>query len=155
MNAESGRINAPGESAKELVLRYRICWEVDAERTYVNHELRTIGFSLQLFGTHEPGTGHVTPGCEHCLIVQAALKKVAASILPQDKRLSRYEVTIASRSLSYSHTRGDRPDVGATITILHRGPWDQPVDDCEERCLKDMEQALGELGASKGAWHAT
>jgi hypothetical protein len=154
MIAEGGGQDSQNESARDLVLRYRVCWEVDTERTYVSHELRTIGFSLQLFGTHEPGTEHISPGCEHCLVVQAGLKKIISSILPQDKRLSRYETTLGSRSLSYSHVRGDRPDVGAKIKILHRGPWDQPVDDCEERCLKEMEQALGELGASKGAWHA-
>lgn len=154
MNTQSENKVLQSDQIKDLVRRFRVCWEVEPESTYVNHQLRKVGFSLQLFGTHPPGTEHVSPGCEHCIVVQTALKRIIHSILPKDERLSRYEVTIDSRSLSYSHERGDRPDVGAKIQILHRGAWDQPVDDCEERCLKDMEQALGELGACKGAWRS-
>ena len=57
------------------------------------------------------------------------------------------------QSLIYSRQRADRPDVRLTIQILHRDHWDQPIDECEERCLKDMEQALRELGACEGAWN--
>lgn len=139
---------------KDMVQRFRVCWEVSPERALVDKKIQSIGFSLQLYGTHEPGTQHVTPGCEHCRRVQAALRKIADSILPREQRISRYEVTTDSRSLSYSHKRGDRPDVRVTIQILHRGGWDQPVDECEALCLKDMEQALSELGACKDVWRS-
>lgn len=152
MSAEVSDVDVQRRDVADLVRRFRVCWEVEPESTFVGHELRKIGFSLEIFGTHEPGTKHISPGCEQCVVVQDALKRIIHSILPKDERLSRYEVTVDSRSLTYSHQRGDRPDVGATIRILHRGPWDQPVDDCEERCLRDMEHALGELGAQMGSW---
>jgi len=152
VSTESSGGNTQNDGVGDLVRRFRVCWEVDPESASVNNELRKIGFSLQLFGTNELGTDNISPGSESCIVVQSALKRIIHSILHKDERLSRYEVTIDSQSLSYSNQRGNRPDAGANIRILHRDAWDQPIDDCEERCLKDMEQALGELGASKGAW---
>ena len=140
---------------KDLVQRFRVCWEVLPEQTFVNREMRNIGFSLELYGTHEAGTGRVEPGCVHCIKVQSALNEIAKWILPREERVSRYEVRIDRQSLSYSHERADRSDVRVTIRILHRGTWDQPVDPCELRCLSDMEHALSELGACKGAWKSS
>ena len=155
MSTESSGQNTQKDGVGDLVQRFRVCWEVDPESASVNNELRKIGFSLQLFGTNELGTDDISPGGERCIVIQSALKTIIHSILPKDERLSKYEVTVDSQSLSYSHQRGDRPDVGATIRILHRGPWDEPIDDCQERCLKDMQQALGELGAFEGAWQGS
>lgn len=151
--ADSQYFERPGLSKiKDLVERFRVCWEVHPEQALIRKEIRKIGFSLELYGTHEPGTDHVCPGCCHCQRVQAALKEIAAWILPRERRASIYEVDVDFQSLTYSRERGDRPDVRVIIQILHRNNWDQPIDGCEERCLKDMEQALDELGACKGAW---
>src|SRR3990170_3796561 len=48
---------------KQLVKRYRICWEVLPEYVYEDHERRQTGFRLELVGTHEPGVDHPEPGC--------------------------------------------------------------------------------------------
>jgi hypothetical protein len=154
MNEGNNEHEAVQEDLAASVQRYRVCWEAGPEIAFVEQASRKIGFSLELFGTQEPGTAPLSPGCDRCILIENALKRIIHSILPKDKRLSRYEVTIGSQSLSYSRSRGQRPDVGATIRILHRGAWDGPVDDCEERCLKEMEQALIGLGASEGAWQA-
>ncbi len=152
MNTKTASKDPHWDQVRDFVRRFRVCWEVSPERAVVDKEIRNIGFSLQLYGTHEPGTQHISPGCEHCRRVQSALSKIADEILPRERRLSRYEVAVENQSLSYSHMRGDRPDVRVTIQILHRGAWDQPIDECEARCLKDMELALSELGACKDAW---
>lgn len=137
---------------KDLVQRYRVCWEVYPERAPVGKEIRNIGYSLELYGTHEPGTGLVSPGCIHCRGIQSALNEIAKWILPREQRASWYEVTIDRRSFTHSRQRAERPDIRATIRILHRSKWDQPVDACEMRCLSEMEHALRELGACPGAW---
>lgn len=147
---------------KDVVKRFRVCWEVypeqalinvvDRTHAHVSRELRKIGISLELYGTPEPGTEDLSPGGHPCRRVQAALKEIADSILPRDERPCRYEVEIDTGSLSYSRERVDRPDVRVTIKILHRNGWDQPIDESEARSLQDMEQALRELGACKGAW---
>jgi hypothetical protein len=84
--------------------------------------------------------------------VQSDLKEIADWILPKEERLSKYQVEIETQSLTYSRERGERPDVRVTIHIVHRHDSDQPIDSCEVRCLKEMEQSLSELGACKGAW---
>jgi hypothetical protein len=137
---------------KDLVQRHKVCWEAHPEQVLVSSQVRGIGFVLELYGTHEVGTDHVSPGCEHCVNVKSALKEIAYWILPREERPSMYQVEIEGQSLSYSSERGDRADVRATIRILHRHRWDHPIDDCEVRCLKEMERSLSELGACKGAW---
>ena len=137
---------------KDLVQRFRVCWEVYPEQVLARDEIQKVGFALELYGTHEPGTLHVTPGCEHCRPVQAALREIAHWILPREKRPSMYEVSVQWQALSYSRERGERPDVQITIRILHRSDFENPVDECEVRCLKEMEQALGEIGACRCVW---
>jgi hypothetical protein len=153
-NPKGIRISEPTglSTIKDLVRRHKVCWEVFPERALVKPGIRSIGFALELYGTHEPGTEHVDPGCENCRKVQSDLREIADWILPKEERPSMYQVEIETQSLTYSRERGDRPDVRVTIHIVHRHDWEQPVDACEVRCLKEMEQELGELGACAGAW---
>lgn len=150
---------------KGLVQRFAVCWEAHPEQAVVTMldpkgqaprakaELRKIGFSLELYGTPEPAAKDVLPGCHDCLRVQSALKEIADWILPREERQCMYEVDVDTQSLSYSRVRADRPDIRVTIQILHRSNWDQPIDEYEECCLKDMERTLHEIGACEGAWN--
>lgn len=135
-----------------LVERFRVCWEVWPEYRFVGSEKRQIGFSLELYGTHEPQVAHPTPGCEHCLRVFTALQTIAAFILPREIRPSTYSIEIYDGALHYSHRRRDRPDVELPIKILHRHEFELPVDPCEIQCLNEMKQRLLELGACQGVW---
>lgn len=137
---------------KDLVQRFMVCWEVYPEQVLTKGEMRKVGFTLELYGTHEPGTEHVSPGCEHCRPVQAALREIAHWILPREERPSMYEVSVETQALSYSRQRGNRPDVRVTIRILHRSDLEKPIDECEVRCLKEMQQALCDLGACESVW---
>lgn len=139
-------------SIEELVQNFRVCWEVYKEQAVVNGRIREIGFELDLFGTHEPGVGHVAPGCEQCRRVQSALRRIAERIVPHEERPSRYEVSIEGQSLTYSSRRRNRPDVSLTIRIVHRSGFEEPINECEVRCLTEMQHALSELGACKSAW---
>ena len=150
---EAGLSEAAGLSKiKDLVQRHKVCWEARPEHVVFSSEARKIGFVLELYGTHEMGTDHVSPGCEHCTNVKSALREIANWILPREERPSIYQVEIEGQSLSYSPERGNRADVRVTISILHRHHWEQPIDDCEVRCLKEMEQSLSELGACNSVW---
>ena len=148
----------PGEVAaelKELVQRFRVCWEASSEDTYLEGEKRQIGFSLELIGTHEPEIKHPDPGCEHCRRVYSALKRIADWIMPKEERPTVYEIEPYRQAISYSHARHDRPDVTLTIRIVHRSDFDRPVDDCELRCLEEMKQSLKRLGVSERQWQTT
>jgi hypothetical protein len=150
---------------KGLVQRFAVCWEAHPEQAVVKvldpkgqaprakAELRKIGFSLELYGTPESGAKSVSPGYDHCPGVQSSLEQIARWILPREEFQCMYEIRTEPQSLIYSRIRADRPDVRLTITIFHRNNWDQPIDECEEYCLKEMERALHEVGACEGAWN--
>lgn len=140
---------------RELVQRFRVCWESWPEFLMVKREKRQIGFSLELSGTHERGVEHPSPGCQHCRAVYAALQTIAVYILPREQRPSRYEIEPYQTAISYSVRRRNRPDVTLAIRIVHREGYERPVDDCEERCLEEMKQRLRELGACERHWVAT
>ena len=136
----------------DLVNRYQVCWEVWPEYLVVGGKERQVGFELELCGTHQPGTEHIGPGCPACRRIYSALRSVADWILPQDERPSRYEIGPYDQAIRYSAVRGNRPDVTLSMRIVHRTGFDQPVDTCEVRCLKEMKQRLAELGAGERQW---
>lgn len=137
---------------RELVNRFRVCWEVWPENIVVEHQKRQIGFALELCGTHEPGVEHPSPGCEHCLRVYAGLQQIATHIMPREERPSVYDFQAYDYALHYAPKRRNRADVILTLKILHRSGYERPVDECEVRCLTEMKQRLRELGASEGQW---
>ena len=136
----------------DLVSRYQVCWEVWPESLMVAGKQQQVGFELELSGTHEPGTEHVSPGCPACHHVYGALLAIADWILPKEERPSRYEIGPYEQALRYSAVRGNRPDVTLSVKILHRRGFDQPVDQCEVRCLEEMKLRLKQLGACERQW---
>ena len=157
---ESSRLNV----IRDLVRRFAVCWEAHPEQAVVTvldpkqnerrfrRKIREIGFSLELCGTPEPWAKNVSPGGDDFRRVQSALKEIAEWILPREQRKCIFQIETELPSLHYSPVRKNRPDVCVTIQILHRNNWDQPIDDCEDSCLNEMERVLHELGACKGAW---
>ena len=140
------------EDPKELVRRYRICYEVWPECEMVGGVKRQIGLVLELSGTHEPGIENPEAGCIHCRKMFVAMRKIGEAILPPEGRPSRYEMDPYDQSIHYSHARGDRPDVSLTIRIFHREDFEKPLDACQERCLSEMLRHLQELGAGEIRW---
>ncbi len=137
---------------KELVQRFRVCWKVWPEFIYVNDEKRQIGYELELAGTHEPWVEHPDPGCDHCQRVFQALREIAERILPREERPSMYEIGPFNQSITYWSLHRKRPDIMLTVKIFHRQGYERPVDECEDRCLKEMEQRLREIGACHINW---
>jgi len=73
-------------------------------------------------------------------------------ILPKEERLSMYEIGPYEAALRYSKVRANRPDVTLSVKIVHRRGFDQPVDECEMRCLREMKEHLSQLGACERQW---
>ena len=67
---------------RELVERYRVCWEVWPESAMVDGRVRQIGFELELSGTHPQEVKNPSPGCHYCKQVFGALLRIAEHILP-------------------------------------------------------------------------
>ena len=85
---------AADESAiRDLIKRYKICWEVWPEWALNKGQMDKTGFDLELLGTHGEGKGGLCPGCNTCVEVYDAMRRVADFILPDTKGLPiRYEI---------------------------------------------------------------
>ena len=74
--------------------------------------------------------------------------------MPKEERDSRYEIEPYDHALHESPQRKLRPEVVLSMKILHRHGFDQMVDQCEERCLKEMRVKLAMLGVPAGQWRS-
>ncbi|HMR80651.1 MAG TPA: hypothetical protein PKD61_36325, partial [Polyangiaceae bacterium] len=76
-----------------------------------------------------------------------ALKTIALFLLPESGRASRYDIEQYSGAVRYPNDTSAGGYVTLTIRILHRGRFEAPPDECEVRCLEEMEAKLRALGA--------
>ena len=136
----------------ELVHRHKVCWEVWPEVCAGNHH-QQIGYELELFGSDEE-IEDFSPCCRECVRIGAALRSIADGIteLSDDVRT---EVVFGGQSLTYSPTRGNRPDVTLSIRILHRSAYENPLDQSERAYLEKMKARLRDLGACEHSWHGS
>ncbi len=135
----------------DLVRKYQVCWEVWPEYVMLYGKKEQVGFELELSGTHAD-MAHLSPGCQECRKVFAALVEIADWILPKDKRPTRYEFQPYETRILYAQARDYRPDVTLSIKLLHRENFFSAVDPCEERCLAEIQQKLRELGGCQRLW---
>ncbi|HEX7962608.1 MAG TPA: hypothetical protein VF493_22045 [Terriglobales bacterium] len=137
---------------RDLVARYKICWEVWPEGVFSKSHVEEIGYELELLGTHAEGTEHVNPGCGACIEVYEALHQIANWLIPQNTTIpSRFEIEPFEPALRYASVRHQRPDVVLEIKILHRCGL-APIDECEKHCVKVMQDKLSSIGAYRGCW---
>jgi hypothetical protein len=107
------------------------------------------GFDLELYGTHDHGHSSLTPGCERCVATYGDLRQIAEWILPKEERPSVSEIESFDHSLHGERSAKPRFEVELKIAIRHRHGWDRPVDECEKRCLGEMEAKLREIGVRR------
>ena len=135
---------------REIVVRHCVYYEVRRESVPLkDHSLQEVGFRLELHGRHAAGS-HPMPGCALCQEIYGGLREIAAWILPKEIRDSSYDLEAFDASLHYSHATKDPGSVQLGIDILHRSGFDRPVDACEVRCLREMEEKLKRLGVRRG-----
>lgn len=144
---------AANESAiRDLIQRYKVCWEVWPEVIPNGGRLEKTGFALELLGTHADGTEHISLGCDACVEVYFALWRLAKFIVPKDQNLPTcFEIEPFEPALRYCAMRRNRPDVLLEIKIKHRSGFG-PVDECEQHCLQLMQNRLDAFGAYRGRW---
>jgi hypothetical protein len=146
------------EHLREIARRHQVCYEVWPEWSIAEGRKIQIGFELQLCGanahTIEDGPDHPVPGCERCFSTYGELRQIAEWILPREERPSRYEIGYFDRALHIAPgKRRSRNEVVLPIRILHRHEFNRAVDECEDRCLREMRGKLVQLGVYEGIWH--
>jgi hypothetical protein len=130
----------------ELVDRHQICWEVWPEQTVVDGQLRTVGFQIELHGRHHHPKHRLTPGCDGCMAVYAALRRLGEFVLPKKGRASEYDIQCFDGRLHYEPGTTDG-NVVVTIRLTHGSGYSRPVDACELTCLSEIQERLDALGA--------
>ena len=139
----------PPDALHELVRRHEVRWSVSPEwGSDANWRQQKVGFDLELTGTHFEPKHVPSPGCDECRTVYAALHRIAEFILPKAFRPTKYDIDVFTGTHVQRHPT-DAPRVAVTIRLVHRDRYREPVDDCEVTCLREMEQALAALGATR------
>lgn len=139
------------EGLKAVARRHSVCYEAWPEWSLVGNERVKTGYSLELYGAnaHEVGRAgcHLGPGCRMCRETFEDMRKIARWIMPSDEQVSRYEIEPFSRVIHIApEQRKSRSEVVLTVKILLQREINQPVDDCEQKCLKEVKGKLSELG---------
>lgn len=134
---------------RKLVDLHDVGYEVYPDRIVAQGEVRTVGFEIQLLGTHAHGSTRLTPGCELCANTWSDLRRIAEWIIPDGPRESRFDIQPFDGALHMAPSRGLRPEVALSLMIQHKHMFDAPLDDCELKCLREIEQRFQQIGARR------
>ena len=143
----------------DVVKRYQVCWEVWPEYVIIAGQERQVGFDLELSGTHESATQHSGPGCLACRQIYSGLHAVAEWVLPKQAQPI-YRKGPCKTALRYSAVRVSgcndvlavKVDFILKVPIVQLTGFEQTIDQCEMRALRETKQHLAELGTSVREW---
>lgn len=133
------------EGEQKHTVRYEVCFQ----RDIVDGDLAETGFETNLLSSHGHGETRFRCGCSICKPMFDNLREIATWIMPKDRRPSEYVIAPFDQTLHMDAAHKLRPEVRVTVKIEHRGNKRAPLDDCEWRCLSDMEASLKRLAVSK------
>jgi hypothetical protein len=141
------------DELRQSVERFKVCWEAFPEMAGANHELRQIGFFVELYGTHDQPNVVPTAGCRYCIPVLQALLAIADFVVPDDWREA-LDAVRAHSGIEYANERGGRPDIVVAVTMI---PRRNRVPDLNAiaSCLDAIRRRLQDLGANERSWHET
>ena len=155
--SSNGQPTVP-EVLRNIVLRHQVCYEVWPEWSGCGGRPRRIGYCVTLYGVNDGNDcvrGHHVPGCQHCGFTYDAIRKIAEGITSTEYQGCRFEIQPFDRAWRIApRHRGSRNEITVNIKILHSHDIDGPLDDSQERLLKEMRAKLKKLGVLEGVWHA-
>ena len=137
------------EHLRELVEKHTVRYEVNLVQDKMEDRIVDAGFEIDLLASHDHGSTRYTPGCSLCVSTFHDLREIADWIMPKEVRDSEYSIEEFDRGLHFVPARRTEPEVLLALRIEHRRNKGRPLDDCEWRCLGDMEAALRRLGVRK------
>ena len=144
------------EALQNVVLRHQVCYEVWPEWAGCGGRARRIGYCVTLCGVNDRNDcarGHHVPGCPHCGLTYDELCKIAEWITLTEQQNGRFEIGAFDRAWHIApKQRWSRNEITVNVKILHRNNIDGPVDDSQERCLKELRANLKKLGVLEGVW---
>lgn len=129
-----------------FVREHHVYFEVRPELVPTAGERLKVGFELRLWAVHPKGA-HALPGCDRCRALARDLERLARAVMPPPDREARSALEPFRPALYESRVVQGADEICVIVRIFHRTEYERPVDACEERCLKEIRQALRALGA--------
>jgi hypothetical protein len=152
MNLETGSASTLSDieqHLRELVEKHTVRYEVNLLQDLMGDRVVDAGFEIDLLASHDHGSTRFTPGCSLCVSTFQDLREIATWILPKERRDSEYIIDGFDNGLHMTPRHRMHPEVLLALRIEHRVNKRQPIDNCERRCLDEMEAALRKLGVPK------
>ena len=138
------------EHIREIVHRFSVFYEVYPESTVLHdHTIRQVGFCVDLCGRPPQGI-NVSPRCARSKEIYRGLSEIARWVIPEEEFECCYELDGFDASLHCGNGAQDRGSVQLEIHILHEHGFDRPLDECELRALREVEDRLKNLGVDRG-----
>jgi len=129
---------------KKIIEKHTVRYEVWPHYEMARSGRVIVGFDIELYGTQDHGKTSLSPGCPLCRETYSDLRQLAERIIPEEQRPSEYEIPPFDEALHQSPM--GRFEVVVPIRIEHRHGFFDPIDPCEQKCLKEMQMKLAELG---------
>lgn len=141
------------EPLREFVRQHKVTWGAQPLTAMNGPERVQVGHELELRAHHDADGVHSSMECSNCAELYLQLKKLAETALPCPDQSTRVEIGPFDGSLRLDPSEGLQPRVVLRIQILHSDDYFQPIDDCQNRCLKEIEDRLAVFGVQHGHWH--
>lgn len=132
---------------RALVARHHVRFHTYSLQAVRDGELVTIGFEIELYGTHDHPSVRPEPGCTECVRVYRSLRQIAEAVTAHPRRETDRTIEPYEPSLVMVDPRGDRQDVRCRIQFVHHDDYHRAVDDCQRACVREVADRLRGLGA--------
>jgi hypothetical protein len=133
------------EALRALARRLHAHYDVQPEVVIRGSERVKVGFEVRLWAVHPKGA-RALPGCPKCLDLVPELERIANWALPREERPTRAHMEPFRAALYDSPVVPGSDEISLSLRLVHRDGYDQPIDACEERCLKEIRSKLREIG---------
>jgi hypothetical protein len=133
------------EALRDIAKERHVHFDVEPEMVIRGSERLKVGFRVRLWAVHRKNA-RALPGCPKCLALVEELRTIADAIVPPTGRATTVEVEPFWPGLYDSAVVPSADEVALSLRLFHREGLDQPIDGCEERCLKEMRGRLRSLG---------
>ena len=129
-----------------FIRAHHVYFEVRPELVPRAGERLKVGFELWLWAVHSKAA-HALPGCARCRDLAHDLERLARAVLPPEDRETRCAIEPFRPALYEARVVQGADEICVIVRLFHGKEYERPVDACEERCLREIRQALRSLGA--------
>jgi len=141
----------PNPEITKWITEHKVCWELFPYFILVGDQTVEVGFELYLYAQHADSV-RADPGCNECRKLYDRLQELAVLTLPQEHRPTRYEIEPFDSSFHIRPETKLKTEVQLKMLIIHREDFLRPVDNCERKCVKEIQQNLAALGVQPRIW---